>query len=170
VKGADVRFFLGQPEREALSGEVFLQAPDDYYSLPYKVRELSRWALANGYERLLKLDDDALLFPNRVIVPSSHCVGWMQPCGDYCAGFAYWLSRRAMEVVANADIPEGMHSEDRWTGAVLAAAGIKPEPMPARSLYWVGRNRPLVLDRQRLRYAYVAGEFTPEEMVQVFNS
>lgn len=43
----------------------------------------------------------------------------------YASGFSYWLSRRAMLIIANASLTKDT-SEDRWVGNTLAKVGIFP--------------------------------------------
>jgi hypothetical protein len=168
VKWGTVRFFLARQDRHPLPDEVFLDVPDDYAGLPEKVQAVSRWA-CNDWDNLLKLDDDVCLFPNRVLLPREHYAGWVH--SNFCSGLGYWLDRDAMNVIAQAVLPpqpRPLLAEDRWTRATLAAAGIRATSLRKFDVYWVGRNRPLVLDQQRIRLASIAGEFTPEEMKQFY--
>jgi len=130
VKGADVRFFLAKQERDSLPDEVFLDCPDDYHSLPLKVKLMYQWSLANGYTKTLKADDDTLLVPDRLLaaVPPQDYAGYLNgtPPKPWCSGFAYWTSEQAMRIVSEAPIPEGEWAEDRWVGGVLFDHGIKP--------------------------------------------
>jgi len=127
---ADVRFFLGKQDRDPLPDEVFLDVPDDYHSLPQKVRAMNQWALANGYDKGLKLDDDTYVVPDRMMaaVPTQDYVGFLNatPPKPWCSGFCYWLSERAMRIIAAAEIPAGEWAEDRWVGGVLYDHGIHP--------------------------------------------
>lgn len=127
---ADVRFFLAKQERGPLPDEVFLDCPDDYNSLPLKVKLMFTWALANGYTKTLKLDDDTLLLPDRLLadIPPQDYAGYLNatPPKHWCSGFCYWLSERAMRIVTAAAIPENEWAEDRWVGGVLHDHGIKP--------------------------------------------
>jgi hypothetical protein len=168
---ADVRFFLAKQDRPALPDEVFLDVDDGYASLPAKVREISRWADKQGYLRLLKLDDDVVLFPGRMIEPQGHYAGWKQePASDnWCSGLAYWLSRDAMRAVAQAELTD-VTAEDRWTGKALRAAGFTVES--AQGIQWFGSSalrRELPPNwRGRMCSAFVAGEFNPKELKQVY--
>src|ERR1035437_8924674 len=130
VKGADCRFFLARQDRERLPDEVFLDCPDGYESLCYKTREMSRWALRQGYTNVFKVDDDVDVFPDRLMaaVPDRDYVGFLNnmPPRPWCSGFAYWLTQRAISIVAESEIPEGETAEDRFVGGVLFDAGIKP--------------------------------------------
>jgi hypothetical protein len=130
VSGADVRFFLARQTREPLPDEVFLDScPDDYNSLPLKVKLTFQWALANGYTNAMKCDDDTYINPNLVIsMPTQDYVGFLNatPPKPWCSGFCYHLSERAMRIVAEAEIPKDEWAEDRWVGGILADHGIHP--------------------------------------------
>jgi hypothetical protein len=156
IQGADVRFFLGKPSgicgkdfgdeifcinNKDHNGEcqytgrdeshsVILNVPDDYKSLPYKVRAMHKWAIAHGYDKVLKLDDDTYLHPQRVMsaIPPQDYAGFLNatPPKPWCSGFCYWLSERALNITANAEIPPDEWAEDRWVGGVLFDHGIKP--------------------------------------------
>jgi hypothetical protein len=130
AQGMDVRFFLAKQDREPLPDEVFLDVPDDYHSLPLKVKHMFQWALANGYENTLKTDDDTVINPIRLLaaMPPQDYAGFLNatPPKPWCSGFAYWISGRAMRIMAEASIPEGEWAEDKWVGGVLFDHGIKP--------------------------------------------
>jgi hypothetical protein len=133
----------------AFNGEK-LGVPDDYLSLPLKTKALCRWALTRGYGSLLKTDDDCYInIPIlSLAVPVEDYAGLFLPrndCGsvamgipplppgttkyDYASGGAYWLSRRAIEIVADAPF-YGDWAEDRWVGQVLGGAGIRLKALP----------------------------------------
>lgn len=113
----EVRFFDGQS----------LGVPDDYYSLPQKVRKICEFALDSGYPRILKLDDDSYVNWKQFEVPEADYAGIRKP-GDYASGGAYWLSRRAMEVIARYGIDDW--AEDRGVGKLLAEHGIRLTDIP----------------------------------------
>ena len=128
---ATVKFFLAKQGREPLPDEVFLEdCPDDYNSLPLKVKLTFQWALANGFQQVTKLDDDTYLCPNNFFVgpPSHDYTGFLNATKPkpWCSGFCYTISERAMKIVAEATIPEGEWAEDRFVGGVLHDAGIHP--------------------------------------------
>lgn len=145
-EGVGYRFFLGAPAPEGFQAkpdEVLVDVPDDYNGLPAKTRAAVRWALENNYDWFHKLDDDVYLRPERLLtqIPENgqHYVGRFRgpscvthscdgcKCPNYqawyCSGFSYWLSRKAMEVIAAAELTEDP-AEDRWVGNSLLAAGI----------------------------------------------
>ena len=171
-----MRFFLAEQPRDPLPDEVFLSCGDGYESLPEKVREVNRWALAHNFDKLLKLDDDIVMFPSRVTIPTCDYMGWSHDlASNWCSGLAYWLSRESMEAVAEADLTD-QPSEDRWTGSVLLKAGIKLQPFRYGAVKWLGQRRrsnpklePLPRNlAHELRYTFVAGEFLPEEMALAY--
>lgn len=130
VQGMDTRFFLAKQDREPLPDEVFLDVPDDYHSLPLKVKHMHNWALSQGYTQVLKTDDDTVINPARLLaaIPPQEYAGFLNatPPKPWCSGFAYWISERAMRFTAEAPIPEGEWAEDRWVGGVLYDHGIRP--------------------------------------------
>lgn len=116
-----------------------LGCDDSYEGLPEKVKSLCAYALENGYDWLLKIDDDTMLFPQRLVVPTSgDYIGRVRGAltrlsgypGSYCSGGAYWLSRRAMEIIAAAPLDPAMTFEDCWVGNVLYHQGVTPISQP----------------------------------------
>lgn len=120
-----------------------LGVPDDYYSLIQKTQAVCQWAINHGYERLLKVDDDCCIrvdhlhptnFDYAGIVVAANDCGSIIPPGvppkpkgtypyNYASGGAYWLSRKAMAIIADAE-PNGDWAEDRFVGNTLARHGI----------------------------------------------
>lgn len=176
----DVRFFLARQTRDPLADEVFVDCGDGYEQLCAKVREMNRWALASGYDLLLKVDDDVIVFPTRLVFPQGHYVGWKQEPekANWCSGLTYWLSRDCMKVMSEAELPETSIAvpapEDRWTGGELMKAGIRAQRAPSGSIQWIGQRRhfggrPLPPNlRARLCRAYAAGEFMPHEFREAY--
>jgi len=127
----DYKFFYGRGSgRLPQPDEVFLDAPDDYLHSTDKLRAVVRYALDNGYDYLLKIDDDVFVYWDRLManVPTSDYHGGGpfggQPFGSYCSGAIYWLSRRAMEIVVAA--PATSWAEDRFVGEALKRNGVTP--------------------------------------------
>jgi hypothetical protein len=117
----DVRFFVGQGNDEP--NEIALPVDDSYQGLPVKVQSAVRWALDHDYDSFLKLDDDVYLVPERLPRYDEDYVGNFRSrngsyAHDYASGFCYYLSHRAMEIVANASLTEDT-MEDRWVGQTL---------------------------------------------------
>ena len=132
-KKMDYKFFLGEGGgREPAADEVFLTVPDDYKSLPMKVRAVMQWALEHNYDAVLKVDDDVYIMPERLTTPRTQWEGRVnmsdkQLCPrGWCSGFAYWLSGSALKMVASGELSEHP-SEDVWIGRLLNKMGMKPE-------------------------------------------
>jgi hypothetical protein len=132
---ADVIFFCGRHpvygavEQEIMNA-VWLDASDDYLGIPRKVQLLCQWAHARNYGRTLLLDDDVYVVPSRFpnLLTELDSVGRFRgPHGGYPAyfasGFAYFLSRRALEIVANTPW-NGDWMDERFVANALAARGI----------------------------------------------
>jgi hypothetical protein len=133
----DARFFYGEPVRDSDRDEIFVNAPDDYVGLSHKIKEICRYALAKGYEFLVKADDDTVLHIDRLLRSGFDSVDQMGyfgcthapgTCSCYATGMCYTLSRRAMELVVNAPITHW--AEDLWVGWVLRTHGIRPVHNP----------------------------------------
>ena len=138
--GVDVKFFTGQD----------VGVPDEYRQLPNKVRAVFAKAVAEGYDRILKVDDDILVLPERLLAtmtkhdyvgrirPASREFGGPELYSDqekpYASGFAYWVSRHAADVVARTP-DNGDWAEDRFAGQALWQAGIQPT-LDNRFLIW----------------------------------
>jgi hypothetical protein len=178
-QGVDLRFFLGNaPELAKIipgEDEVFLDVPDDYGRFPLKVQAMRRWARDHGYDFLLKLDDDVYLRPERALASGfekSDYIGRLRgPSGGfpapYCSGFAYWLSRRAIDAIC--DLPwNGDTAEDRFTGNSLLEAGIKPDHEPRHAVVWSKRNQLSFVEPSRMGNQIIAAcEYPPHMMLAV---
>lgn len=175
--GADIRFFLGKGPAgyKARPDEVVLDVPDDYYALVIKVQAMCRWAHAHGYDYVYKSDDDAYVQVDRLLEsgfaahdyvgrlrgPSG---GWRAP---YASGLGYWLSARAMEVLAGARI--GNHrAEDRWAGNTLCDAGIRCFADYRYAVVASKRNFPSAQEGPRQGNDIIAAcEYDPRAMTRV---
>lgn len=115
---------------------------DSYESLPLKTKALARYAFERGYKHLLKADNDTYLRFKLLATPTAEYAGRLRgpsgaqyvPAGvanecDYVSGGAYWLSSRAIQIIAEAQLTKDT-AEDRWVGNELHKFGIKPQHMP----------------------------------------
>jgi hypothetical protein len=113
------------------SDEVWLDAIDDYHHSAEKIRALIKYALDNGYDYVCKVDDDVYVYYDRLMAnaPTADYVGsdrgesLVGLKADFCPGFTYWLSRRAMELLDKS--PAGTWAEDRWIGEALKKQQIR---------------------------------------------
>ena len=128
-QGLDYKFFLGPSERTPKPDEVFLNCRDDYGGLPNKVQEVIRWALSNDYDHMAKIDDDVVLRPSAFLFSGYQrhdFAGHINTDGTIIKipwGFCYTLSRKAMEIIANASLPNDCNDE-AWCANTLAKHGI----------------------------------------------
>jgi hypothetical protein len=122
----DVKFFTGAE----------LGCGDDFVAMPAKIKALCQWALDHGYERVFRCDDDTFVYVDRLMRQAyEHEVDY----GGYdCGGFAIggsgiWLSRRALEIIANSTWAENEWRDDAFIGDALKAHGIKMADLPGLS-------------------------------------
>ena len=135
-EGTDLKFFRGRgASREPGHNEIFLDCRDDYEGLPNKVQEIVRWSYDNGYDFVLKCDDDVVLLPKLLLTSGFEKYDFSGGQEPACKpneiqtpfGFCYWLSRKAMALVIAAPLPGQpgsthtyFHSNDEaWVSTVL---------------------------------------------------
>jgi hypothetical protein len=128
----DYKFFYGRgANRQPLPDEVFLNVGDDYRSLPYKTNGMCLWAGERGYDFIFKTDDDTFVWVDNLMSSGFEnydyvgSVNDMIPSKSYATGLGYWLSARAVRLVAAARPNSGL--EDHWVGDVLRSARITPK-------------------------------------------
>lgn len=123
---SDVRFFRGGTPYED-GTEVVLDVDDGYTGLPAKVQGMCKWAYDKGYEYIFKTDDDCYVNPRiltRLPLRDRDYLGRFRGASggypaNYASGFGYFLSRRAMKLVIEAELTPDW-AEDRWIGNLLA--------------------------------------------------
>lgn len=126
----DVRFFYGHAPNppSAKDDEVYLDCPDDYAGLPQKTIAICKWALANGYDYAFKCDTDSIVYVDRLVMelmtqrPFEYA--GFKHCNVCSGGPGYWLSNRAMKVVADGPFPTH-YAEDVHVCHTLNANGIE---------------------------------------------
>jgi hypothetical protein len=116
---------------------------DSYENLPQKTKALCSYAIRHRYRWLLKIDNDCLARPRLFRPPYGHDYagrlrgksgveyvpeGVENNC-EFCSGGAYWLSHRAMQVIAQSPIKKDV-AEDRWVGNTLHGFAIRGVHMP----------------------------------------
>lgn len=144
----DYRFFIGRPIEQETFDEVFLDVDDTYASLAFKTQAICRWAFDQGYDFLYKTDTDTLVVPMRLLASGFELHNYMggrnsdftpeayrQRKGSHpgkriefaSGGSGYWLSRKAMEIVADStDMKYAGFAEDVFVAIALHGAGILP--------------------------------------------
>lgn len=131
--GVEYRFFYGRGNSSLADDEVRLNdCGDSYADLSTKFRSICQWALRAGFDWVLRIDDDAYCYVDRLMSDLS----WMKhdysgytidypkhlEWARYCSGAGFTLSRRAMQIVSDALVDHP--ADDLWTGRVLYNAGI----------------------------------------------
>ena len=108
---------LGNGTTIPLPDEVFLNAPDGYFQSSQKLKALAQYALNNGYDYLLKVDDDVFVYWDRLdLQPTADYIGG-GPNTGFASGFTYWLSAEAMRFLIAS--PCSRWQEDVWVGCVM---------------------------------------------------
>ena len=144
-----VNFFMGNGGNVSELDEIVVDAPDGYPGLPFKTREIARYALLKYYDYVFFCDTGSFLIPHHLLdydFKDYDYVGYwamlmktfpytaqdtdrgcppvyIERCHPWASGGGYVLSRRALLYVANAE-PD-VHAEDLWVGQVLGRQGIK---------------------------------------------
>ena len=150
----DVIFFYGRGTvKVALEDEIVLDCDDSYQGLPDKVQSIIRWALNHEYDYLLKCDDDVVLSPHKILASGFEKSDFTaHRCAENSHvpwGFNYWLSNRAMRIMATKDLPQG-NNDEAWVAHSLIKEGIYLNHDPRYNLHY-GRNLGLYTDKRPLR-------------------
>lgn len=163
-KEVDVRFFSGRgAKREPREDEVFLEnAGDEYLDLPEKVKAMFTWAYEHGYDFAMKLDNDVVLKPQEWY--NGFYRDDFSGYGDVNVkngeiktpwGFAYVLSRKAMELIVNAPLPG-------QPGSMWSTSHSNDEAFVSSVLHWNG-----IYLHNDSRYVLFRGKPTERDLSKV---
>lgn len=158
----DAKFFVGRGSEQVPNDTVALDCDDSYAGLPNKVQEITRYAEKNGYDYVMKLDDDVVIKPKALLAsgydqhpysgranrrPTDKEPYWVP------MGFAYWLNKQCMSIVSAASLPMN-NDDERWVAENLNRHGIALHDDRHYHLYTGGlldrpqrTNRPLRVGR-----------------------
>lgn len=135
---------------ENMPEDVYLDCPDDYEHLPAKVVAICRWAIEQGYDWMLKADDDTYIWPQRALEEIRwkqwDYAGYSAHLGSISGGPGYWLSKRAMALVAESE--PHTWAEDKCVEEVMSRNHVKAIQLNATHLcglieHWVDISRDL---------------------------
>lgn len=111
---------------------------DTYQDLCSKTKAIAAYARDNDYDWLLIVDDDVFIHADRLTAPITGDYAGSVTINDsvpsYCYGAFYWLSKRAMGIVADAPLTS-QPAEDQWVGDVMREHGIKPTHLSGYELW-----------------------------------
>jgi hypothetical protein len=134
------KFFIGSAGAGPFEDEVFLgiDVDDSYEALSLKTQAMCRWALERDFDWMFKCDTDTVLNPWEFVFSWNHedylggensdvnVKGFAPGRIEFCSGGAgYWLSRKALTIVAEADSIKAS-AEDVFVADALLKHGIKP--------------------------------------------
>jgi hypothetical protein len=134
--GIPYMIVMGGSLREWNEHEYASDTPDDYESLGLKTLWNIRQAMAERCDYLFQCFKDTYISIPRLVAASKELDG-RHVVGNYffhgieelhpCGGSGYWLSRKAMKAILEADfsaIKNLRNAEDCWIGWALNEAGI----------------------------------------------
>ena len=127
----EYRFFVGGPLLfpKHKWDEVWVDAPDDYEGLPLKTMAICDWARRHEYTHLFKCDTDTYVHVDRLLASGFQAHDYagffrdpfdshLQSCkGSYASGGpGYWLSNRAMAIIASGKFTVDYLHHEKWRG------------------------------------------------------
>lgn len=131
----DIRFFMGgaTPPRNRADDEVWINMPDGYRDISFKMQHIFRWAMQFDYDYIMEIGNDVDV---NIPVLTAHANGHLDYVGEFCgvvgqkhydkrahkwyfnyAGGGYLLSRRAVWQIINATPDDWV--DDRWVAQVF---------------------------------------------------
>lgn len=130
VDWADRVFLLGRPVPGAIPSNVLAcDVSDAFTDIAPKVAVACMYALANNFTHLFVCDDDTYVRPDRLAkcgYENHDYIGFMRVNGidynkgiPYAQGSAFWLSARAMEIVATSPVMQPGIIDDGAVGQAL---------------------------------------------------
>lgn len=142
--------------------EIIVDAPTGFMECVFKTHLGVRWALEHGYDHVFSVPTDCYINIPRLLASGYEKLdytGFQADEGHIGGGSGYWLSKAAMEVVA--DNEPVLDYEDRWVGNVLRAADITPVHDPR----YQSIEQPYRNDTITMHLSKATGVYDPAWMV-----
>ena len=132
----DLRFFVGRGDRALASDEVRFDVPDNKETLMYKVAEICRWMVDQGYGLMFKVNTNTYVNMPRLMeaqdrwIDADWCGAQIGRIGEYYAGTGAWswiqgsgnwMSRKASAIVAAEAVNYALGNMARlmqWNGLI----------------------------------------------------
>jgi Galactosyltransferase len=153
---AQVKFFLGRPTKSIggmpssvdttadnsyspKSDEIILDVPDDYESLVFKTRAITKWFSDKAATHILLTDVDTIVFPKRLWNFNYSRVDY---AGNFNGGFGEIKDRMIVGPGGASVQVKDVHSWASGAGYILSkqAANIIADTFPQQTRYIVGSN------------------------------
>lgn len=120
-------FYYDKEHNEPLQwDELQFDVPRGLLNTSYKTQCMVKWALERGYEHVFFIPVDCYVCVPRLLVSGfevEHYTGFKAYDEPHIGGGSgYWLSKRAMEAVAQFGVYPDY--EDRWVGAAVSSGGM----------------------------------------------
>jgi hypothetical protein len=139
----DYKFVMGFGCPIKHGDELIVSVDDGYYGLPDKIQTSHKWAWIEGYTHILKTDSDVYIHIPRLLASGFEQFPYSGNLyyPDFVMGAAYWLDRRATEILAHAALPYpgSFGGDDVWVGRIMAENGIQAHD---DKRYHIGENIP----------------------------
>jgi Galactosyltransferase len=178
----ETRFFMGVADNKSYSprpDEVYVKCGDDYNSLPYKTREICRWANGKMVDYIFLCDNDTFLIPRKMLQCGFEKHDYVGKIGEpvnkrfryehtgregqkeihercfqwASGGYGYFLSRKAFQEVAF-ETPTSS-CEDLWVGQVIGRLAAEGEASilstPADAYSWHSPHHGEIYDLKTLK-------------------
>ena len=155
-------FIYDRTGRALQCDEIAVPSPVGFMNGAFKTRDAIRWALYHDHDYAFIVPTDCYVIVPRLLdsgYERHDYTGYQVPDeGHIGGGSGYWLSKRAMEIVARSE-PE-LDYEDRWVGKVLRENGITLVHDPR---YW-DRGQPYQEGIITAHLSRATGVYDPEWM------
>jgi len=117
----DYKFIMGNPLVDAEPDELFLNVSDAYLDNIHKTIGTMRYAMTHGYDYVYKCDVDTLVNPSNLLGSDFEKYDYVGGLNGHFAsgGSGYWLSRKAIQIIADCNPKPDDPPEDVYIANVV---------------------------------------------------